>query len=101
MFISTMAVQFSPTNCMQFMDETNRNHTFFSTLDDQELKDNPVLLTRALRSKTFLKKLAIIMIANKVLKEVFAVAKNKSSFYELSLRLFQYPHDFHCLSFEI
>ena len=71
MFISTMAVQFLPTNCIQFMNETNRNQTFFSTLDDQELKDNPVLLTRALRSKTFLKKLAIIMIANKVLKEVF------------------------------
>ena len=55
MFISTMAVQFSPTNCMQLMDETNRNHTFFSTPDDQVIADNPVRSTDASKSKASLK----------------------------------------------
>ena len=56
---------------------TNRNQTFFSTLDDQEVRDYPGGLIDALRSKTFLKKLAIIMIANKLLKEGFGRGKKQ------------------------
>ena len=56
MFISTMAVQFSPTNCMRFINETNRNQTFFSTPDDQIMADNPVRSTDASKSKASLKK---------------------------------------------
>ena len=56
MFISTMAVQFLPTNCIQFINETNRNQTFFSTPDDQVMADNPVRSTDASKSKASLKK---------------------------------------------
>ena len=47
MFISTKAVQFLLTNCMQFIQGKNRNQLFFSTLDDQVMADNPVRLNDA------------------------------------------------------
>ena len=34
-------------NCMQFIQGKNRNQTFFSTLDDQVMADNPVRLIDA------------------------------------------------------
>ena len=54
---------------------TNRNQTFFSTLDDQEVRDYPGGLIDALRIELSQKKPAIIIMANKLLKKLFAVVK--------------------------
>ena len=62
---------------------TNRNQTFFSTLDDQEVRDYPGGVIDALRIKLFQKKPAIIIMANKLLKKLFAVVKANISSTEI------------------
>ena len=74
---------------MQFITGNNRHQTYFSTLDDQVSNDNAARLMDAFIDKELFdwlvakgknKKLAVIAVANKLLKQVFGVVKNESLF---------------------
>ena len=65
---------------MQFILGKNRNQTFFSPMDDQVMADNPVRLLEDFVKYPTDRKLAIIVVVNKLLKQVFGVVKNECLF---------------------